>query len=102
MVGPIPGDVIYGEVLKALLARGLTFHLFIQNSNACNQDKFEDQLVKFGYVVYSKAESAMHVLRKGSVAVRRVSGCYSQVKVKKMDGLPFSWSRGILYEEHIG
>lgn len=96
MIGPIPGDVDYSELRTAFLARGHTCHLFIQNNKAWlerNQEKFGARQVKFGYVVYSEADTAERLLREGSIAVRRGSGYHCQVKVKKMDGLPAMFLR---------
>lgn len=96
MIGPIPGDVDYSELRTAFLARGHTCHLFIQNNKAWlerNQEKFGARQVKFGYVVYSEAETAERLFREGNIAVRRGSGYHCQVKVKKMDGLPAMFHR---------
>ena len=35
--------------------------------------------MKFGYVVYSEADTAERLLREGSIAVRRGSGYHCQV-----------------------
>ena len=83
----------------AFLARGHTCHLFIQNNKVCtsllpvrghpipqawlerNQEKFGARQVKFGYVVYSEAETAERLFRQGSIAVRRGSGHHCQVGI---------------------
>ena len=44
-----------------------------------NQEKFGARQVKFGYVVYSEAETAERLFRQGSIAVRRGSGHHCQV-----------------------
>jgi len=91
MIGPIPGDVEYSDLRTAFLGWGHTCHLFIQNNQAWlqrNQQKFGSRQVKFGYVVYSDSETAARLYRQGSLMVRRGRWGQSQVRVKRMDGLP--------------
>merc|ERR1719234_2218389 len=91
MAGPIPGDCDYSELRTAFLSHGQTCHLFIQNNQAWlerNQEKFGSRQVKFGYVVFTEAETVERLFRQGGVVVRRASGERIQVRVKRMDGLP--------------
>jgi len=91
MAGPIPGDCDYSELRTAFLSHGQTCHLFVQNNQAWlerNQEKFGSRQVKFGYVVFTEAETAERLFRQGGVIVRRASGERIQVRVKRMDGLP--------------
>jgi len=96
MAGPIPGDCDYSELRTAFLSHGQTCHLFIQNNQAWlerNQEKFGSRQVKFGYVVFTEAETAERLFRQGGVVVRRASGERIQVRVKRMDGLPAQFYR---------
>jgi len=96
MAGPIPGDCDYSELRTAFLSHGQTCHLFIQNNQAWlerNQEKFGSRQVKFGYVVFTEAETAERLFRQGGIVVRRASGERIQVRVKRMDGLPAQFYR---------
>merc|ERR1719289_525136 len=96
MAGPIPGDCDYSELRTAFLSHGQTCHLFIQNNQAWlerNQEKFGSRQLKFGYVVFTEAETAERLFRQGGVVVRRASGERIQVRVKRMDGLPAQFYR---------
>jgi len=96
MAGPIPGDCDYSELRTAFLSHGQTCHLFVQNNQAWlerNQEKFGSRQVKFGYVVFTEAETAERLFRQGGVIVRRASGERIQVRVKRMDGLPAQFYR---------
>merc|ERR1719285_135716 len=96
MAGPIPGDCDYSELRTAFLSHGQTCHLFIQNNQAWlerNQEKFGSRQVKFGYVVFTEAETAERLFRQGGVVLRRASGERIQVRVKRMDGLPAQFYR---------
>ena len=68
---------------SAFLSKGHTIHLFIQNNQAWlekNQEKFGKKQVKFGYVVFTEAETAERLFRQGGVVVRRASGERIQVQ----------------------
>merc|ERR1712181_12660 len=67
MAGPIPGNCDYSELRTDFLSHGQTCHLFIQNNQAWlerNQEKFGSRQVKFGYVVFTEAETAERLFRQ--------------------------------------
>ena len=78
MIGPMPLSVEYTEARSALMPYGgYIIRLFISpNLVVINED-----IVKFGYVVYSQAEIASRLIAGGFVIVGGV-----KVAVKKMDG----------------
>ena len=80
MIGPMPLSVEYTEARSALLPYdGNIIRLFISpNLVVINEDVF-----KFGYIVYSHAQIASRLIAGGFVIVGGV-----KVTVKKMDGQP--------------
>ena len=82
-IGPIQWRVEYSDVRSAFRQKGRITHLFIENPKEFPlQDLWpEEELVRYGYIVYSDPESAKGVLASGHVMVRG-----HEVGVKEMDG----------------
>lgn len=71
-IGPIQWRVEYNDVRSAFRQKGRITHLSIENPKEFPlQDLWpEEELVRFGYIVYSDPESAKGVLASGNVMVR--------------------------------
>jgi len=69
VVGPIPGslphDTLYPDLFCALKAAGHLVTMYLQK----NPMRVKNELVKFGYAVFSEARVAGKVVRKGSVTL---------------------------------